>query len=60
MGFKCPICMKDFGQSKEKWQDHCKQSHMGAGQDIINIIKDINKKTEKEKQNGKNTSDPKI
>lgn len=39
MGFKCPICLEDFGQNKEEWQKHCKEFHDGFGQDVVNIIR---------------------
>ncbi len=31
MGYKCPICLEDFGKDKETWTQHCKKEHYGAG-----------------------------
>lgn len=35
MGFRCPICRKDFGIDKEKRQKHCAEEHLGAGKIIL-------------------------
>jgi hypothetical protein len=34
MGFKCPVCFKDFGRDKEEWSTHTKTAHKGVGDDI--------------------------
>lgn len=39
MGFKCPVCMEDFGCDKAKWTKHIKESHAGAGDDIVSVVK---------------------
>ena len=43
MGFKCPVCLKDFKKDKDSWIKHCKESHLGAGEDIIKFVKKITK-----------------
>lgn len=35
MGFKCPVCMEDFGRDKDKWKEHCEKEHKGIGKDIV-------------------------
>jgi len=45
MGFKCPICLKDFFKDKEKFNEHIKKEHKG----IANNFKiALQKTTEKE------------
>lgn len=41
MGFRCPICLKDFGKNKEEWQEHITTSHFGAGDDCVKFIKKV-------------------
>ncbi len=38
MGFRCPVCMKDFCRDKEKWEEHIKNEHDGIGKDIVNLL----------------------
>lgn len=38
MGFKCPVCMKDFGHDKNKWENHISKAHDGVGDDINKIV----------------------
>jgi len=41
MGFKCPVCLKDFEKNKDEWLYHCRTEHLGAGEDIIKFIKRV-------------------
>lgn len=41
MGFKCPICFKDFGTDKAAWDDHIRKKHQGLGKDIEKVIREI-------------------
>lgn len=45
MGFKCPVCKKDFGTDKEAWQDHLKNQHRGIGKDIENVVRKMSGET---------------
>ena len=54
MGFKCPVCMKDFKIDIKKWKKHLKEEHNGIGIDIFekilikeDIAKSIKQKKEK-------------
>lgn len=38
MGYKCPICMQDFGHDKKAWELHCTNAHYGAGRDAVNMV----------------------
>lgn len=38
MGFKCPICLDDFGRDKSSWQKHTSEKHHGAGLDVVTFI----------------------
>lgn len=38
MGFKCPICLKDFANDKAERDKHCAEKHAGVGQDIIELV----------------------
>jgi hypothetical protein len=31
MGFKCPVCLKDFKRDKKEWEKHCAEKHLGSG-----------------------------
>lgn len=47
MGFKCPLCNKDFGNSKEKFETHAKQCNFGMAAEFISAVKKTcEKKTE--------------
>ena len=39
MGWKCPICLKDFGRDKDAQQKHMREEHNGAGADLEKIIR---------------------
>ncbi len=39
MGFKCPICSKDFKTDKSSWEEHIKSDHDGTGLDFLNVLK---------------------
>jgi len=43
MGFKCPLCLKDFKRNKKAWVKHCKEEHKGIGKDIVKAVKIITK-----------------
>jgi len=34
MGWKCPICLKDFGRDKKSQQEHLEKEHRGIGAEI--------------------------
>lgn len=38
MGFRCPVCVADFGQDKSAWHEHIASKHQGAGLDILNLV----------------------
>lgn len=40
MGFKCPICQKDFGRNKDLWVDHCKNCCNGVAEDVVSFVID--------------------
>lgn len=44
MGFKCMVCHKDFGTSKQALDDHLEKAHNGAGAALSNAIKSCVKK----------------
>ena len=54
MGFKCPLCLKDFGRDKKKWGKHIKDKHKGCAKDIVNGITNAYEKQLKEIMNKKN------
>lgn len=39
MGFKCPLCNKDFGNQKKDFDTHIKQCNSGLAEDFVNAIK---------------------
>lgn len=41
MGFKCPVCMQDFGRRKPEWQKHISTEHKGVGSDILDALKKV-------------------
>jgi len=48
MGYRCPICFKDFGKDKDAWEKHCEKEHYGAGKvmvkGVVNIAEDKNER----------------
>lgn len=38
MGFRCPICSKDFGRNRQEWQEHSKSCCDGAADDVVNLV----------------------
>lgn len=38
MGFKCPMCLKDFGNSKAEWKEHIMSAHHGIGLDVVKVV----------------------
>lgn len=38
MGFRCPICNNDFGRDREAWRKHLAEAHLGAGQDVVDLV----------------------
>jgi len=56
MGFKCPVCKKDFKQKRDEWSDHCATAHFSIGANIVNILERATNQEngEKEDQNGSN------
>ena len=43
MGFRCPLCLKDFLRDKKAWEEHCSKAHEGLGEDVVNLVKNITK-----------------
>jgi len=41
MGFKCPICLKDFKYDNKAMLEHTKVSHGGIGNDFIKVIENM-------------------
>lgn len=41
MGFRCPVCHKDFGKEKAEWQKHCDEAHAGVGAQVVKAITDV-------------------
>ena len=41
MGFKCPVCKKDFGKDHNEWKNHVEAEHSGVGRDIVALLKNI-------------------
>jgi len=39
MGFKCPICLKDFAINKSAWEKHIKFAHDGVGNSIVDFVR---------------------
>lgn len=39
MGFKCPICLKDFLRDRIAWREHIESAHNGAGKDIERFVR---------------------
>jgi len=50
MGFRCPICSKDFGRNREDWQEHCKTCCDGAADDVVKIVRKAAEGTEQQVQ----------
>lgn len=44
MGFKCPICQKDFAKDRDAWSKHCTTCCGGAAGDIVKLVTDLGKK----------------
>ncbi len=44
MGFRCPICLEDFGKDREKWGRHCKDKHDGLGKDAADLVREMTTK----------------
>ena len=51
MGFKCPICFKDFKANKKEWEKHCRENHNKLAFDMVNILSKIVNKPEPEEIN---------
>lgn len=41
MGFKCPICVKDFGHDKEGMLKHAETCCEGAGIDVYKLVTNL-------------------
>jgi hypothetical protein len=48
MGFRCPICSKDFDKDKDKWNEHISVEHYGAGKDVVTNLSNICENNKKE------------
>lgn len=48
MGFKCPICFKDFAFSKKDWEDHIANEHNGIGKDVETMVRSMAGEREQE------------
>lgn len=49
MGYKCPVCLNDFGRDKAKWSEHIKTTHFGCGNDIVKAVEKIAEVVNEEK-----------
>jgi hypothetical protein len=38
MGFRCPICRKDFQRDEKEFKKHCEKSHMGAAKVFVDAV----------------------
>lgn len=47
MGFKCPICLKDFGTDKKAWQKHIDTEHYAVGADCVKVVRAVTGVTSK-------------
>ena len=54
MGFKCPVCLKDFKKDKKKWKDHIQKEHYGAGEDAVNFVQNLCEDSNKGSEKGIN------
>lgn len=45
MGFKCPMCLKDFGNSKDSWKKHVTTEHRGLGLEVVKVVEKTVEKT---------------
>lgn len=41
MGFRCPICKKDFKDRKEDFETHIKQCNFGLAETLVSDIRNI-------------------
>jgi hypothetical protein len=41
MGFKCPVCIQDFGRDQGAWKQHCDEAHDSLGAGIISALVEI-------------------
>ncbi len=41
MGFKCPVCLKDFSRDRIAWLGHIKEAHQGLGADAVTLVKKL-------------------
>jgi hypothetical protein len=56
MGFKCPVCFRDFMQNKEAMIEHTKVFHRGIGNDIVKLVDKITKEPPAENQEERHSS----
>jgi hypothetical protein len=56
MGFRCPICQKDFGRNRDDWQEHCKLCCDGAAADVVKVITQAAEGTEQQVQADSSTN----
>lgn len=55
MGFKCPLCNKDFKNNKGEFEKHIKQCNNGAAGYFVNAVR---KTCENKKNNHISTKEP--
>jgi hypothetical protein len=53
MGFRCPVCSKDFGNNKNEWSKHIYNEHDGLGNDCVMCLRKIAGEINTEVCNGK-------
>jgi len=41
MGFKCPVCLKDFLRNRTAWREHIEVEHNGIGKDVEKFIRKV-------------------
>jgi len=50
MGFRCPVCFKDFAHDKTEWEKHCVENHDGMARDVVTLVEIICKNKNKKKK----------
>ena len=44
MGFKCPICFKEYGNKQKEFIKHIKSNHSGIAYSLIEAVEGTKKK----------------
>ena len=43
MGFRCPVCLKDFDRNKKAWQRHIKKCCNGITKEFVHGVLEMTK-----------------